>query len=82
MKKKKMKLHFDKKVISNLTKIQGGYEPTENTITLSNMPDAQSVCLCNTTTAHTDTCLDTTSSLLCNLISKRPGLCLQTIDRC
>lgn len=54
MKKKKIKLHFDKKVISNLTKIQrsnvmgGG--------TLSNAPDAQSICLCGPAETEANTC--------------------------
>ncbi|MEP0265972.1 hypothetical protein [Dokdonia sp.] len=53
MKKKKIKLQFDKKVISNLTKIQGGQEIGVGT--LSNAPDAQSICLCGPTTDPNNT---------------------------
>ncbi|MFT5890262.1 MAG: hypothetical protein ACI9Y7_000352 [Dokdonia sp.] len=46
MKKKKIKLNFDKKVISNLTKVRGG-DGVFYTVTQSQIPDAQSQCLCD-----------------------------------
>ena len=81
MKKKKLILQFDKKVISNLTKIQGG-----NVIvggTLSNAPDAHSICLCGPTTEpNNKTSYCGNSSLLCALISNQPDFCTQSAERC
>ncbi|MFC4635286.1 hypothetical protein ACFO3O_15355 [Dokdonia ponticola] len=81
MKKKKIKLQFDKKVIAHLTKIQGGQEIESGT--LSNAPDAQSVCLCGPTTApNNETSNCGNSSLVCGLISNEPGFCTQSVERC
>ena len=82
MKKKKLILQFDKKVISNLTKIKGGNVFVEGTI--SNAPDALSVCLCgppDTTNCNTDN-PPGGSDVLCALISNLPDFCMQSVERC
>lgn len=63
MKKKKIKLHFDKKVISNLTRIKGGDVIVGGTLSIA--PDAQSVCLCGPTTDPNYTNTDMNNSNCC-----------------
>ncbi len=78
MKKKKIKLHFDKKVISNLTKIKGS-----NVIgggAISNAPDAQSICLCGPAETGAQSCGEVclppySIAWACANKSKHPAAC-------